>query len=103
MAVRSKLSIANYLPARQLPIIEKIKQELPSGLSGRIAYDATKYIEDAIHEVIKTLSETLLIVAIVIFLFLGSLRSVLVPLVAIPLSLIGGIFLMQIFGFKQYL
>lgn len=79
--------------------IELIKKDLPSGLNGRIAYDATKYIEDAIHEVLKTLSETLLIVAIVIFLFLGSLRSVLIPLVAIPISLIGAIFLMQLFGF----
>ncbi|PWU17387.1 MAG: multidrug efflux protein [Verrucomicrobia bacterium] len=76
-----------------------IEKELPTGLTGTIAYDATKYIQDALREVIKTLSETLLIVAIVIFLFLGSLRSVLVPLVAIPISLIGGIFLMQIFGF----
>jgi multidrug efflux pump len=76
-----------------------IEKELPSGLTAGIAYDATKYIEDAIHEVIKTLSETLLIVAIVIFLFLGSMRSVLVPLVAIPISLIGGIFLMNVFGF----
>jgi multidrug efflux pump len=76
-----------------------IQKELPTGLSGGIAYDATKYIEDAIHEVLKTLTETLLIVAIVIFLFLGSLRSVLVPLVAIPISLIGAIFLMQVFGF----
>jgi len=76
-----------------------IQKELPTGLKGRIAYDATKYIEDAIREVLKTLSETLLIVAIVIFLFLGSFRSVLVPLVAIPISLIGGIFLMQVFGF----
>jgi multidrug efflux pump len=76
-----------------------IQKELPTGLSGGIAYDATKYIEDAIHEVLKTLSETLLIVAIVIFLFLGSVRSVLVPLVAIPISLIGAIFLMQVFGF----
>jgi len=79
--------------------MQAIQKELPTGLTGRIAYDATKYIEDAIREVIKTLSETLLIVAIVIFLFLGSLRSVLVPLVAIPISLIGGVFLMQIFGF----
>ena len=77
-----------------------IQKELPTGLTGGIAYDATKYIEDAIREVLKTLSETLLIVAIVIFLFLGSLRSVLIPLVAIPISLIGGIFLMQIFGFS---
>jgi multidrug efflux pump len=76
-----------------------IQKELPTGLSGRIAYDATKYINDAIHEVLKTLTETLLIVAIVIFLFLGSLRSVLVPLVAIPISLIGAVFLMQVFGF----
>ena len=79
--------------------MDSIQKELPTGLQGRIAYDATKYIDDAIHEVLKTLSETLLIVAIVIFLFLGSLRSVLVPLVAIPVSLIGAIFLMQIFGF----
>jgi multidrug efflux pump len=76
-----------------------IQKELPTGLTGGIAYDATKYIDDAIHEVIKTLGVTLLIVAIVIFLFLGSLRSVLVPLVAIPISLIGAIFLMQVFGF----
>ena len=76
-----------------------IQKELPTGLSGGIAYDATQYIEDAIHEVLKTLTETLLIVAIVIFLFLGSLRSVLVPLVAIPISLIGAVFLMQVFGF----
>jgi multidrug efflux pump len=84
------------LVRNEMALIEK---ELPSGLTGRIAYDATKYIEDAIREVIKTLSETLLIVAIVIFLFLGSVRSVLVPLVAIPISLIGAIFLMQVFGF----
>ncbi len=80
--------------------MDSIQKELPTGLSGRIAYDATQYIDDAIHEVLKTLSETLLIVSIVIFLFLGSFRSVLVPLVAIPLSLIGAIFLMQVFGFS---
>src|SRR5882757_3516577 len=76
-----------------------IEKELPSGLKGKVAYDATKYIDSAINEVLKTLTETLIIVAIVIYLFLGSLRSVLVPLVAIPISLIGGIFLMQVFGF----
>ncbi len=79
--------------------MELVKKDLPSGLSGRIAFDATNYIQDSIREVIKTLTETLFIVSIVIFLFLGSLRSVLVPLVAIPISLIGTIFLMQIFGF----
>jgi multidrug efflux pump len=79
--------------------LESIQRDLPAGLHGQIAYDATKYIEDAIHEVLKTLTETLIIVSVVIFLFLGSVRSVLVPLVAIPLSLIGAIFLMQVFGF----
>jgi multidrug efflux pump len=76
-----------------------IQHELPTGMTGEIAYDATQYINDAIHEVIQTLAETLLIVVIVIFLFLGSLRSALVPVVAIPVSLIGGVFLMQAFGF----
>src|SRR5438046_8324554 len=77
----------------------QIQKELPTGLSGKVAYDATKYIDAAINEVLKTLTETLIIVAIVIYLFLGSLRSVLVPLVAIPISLIGAVFLMQVFGF----
>ncbi|HEY2329693.1 MAG TPA: efflux RND transporter permease subunit, partial [Verrucomicrobiae bacterium] len=80
--------------------MDAIQNELPAGLKGHIAYDATKYIDDAIHEVLKTLTETLCIVSIVIFLFLGSLRSVLIPLAAIPLSLIGGVFLMQSFGFS---
>jgi len=77
----------------------QIDKELPAGMKAGIAYDETRYINDAIHEVIKTLSETLLIVAVVIFLFLGSLRSALIPLVAIPVSLIGGAFLVQAFGF----
>ena len=76
-----------------------VQKELPTGLQARVAYDATDYINNAIQEVVTTLGETLLIVVIIIFLFLGSLRSVLVPVIAIPISLIGGIFLMQVFGF----
>jgi multidrug efflux pump len=79
--------------------VETIKAELPSGLQASVAFDSTSYIQSAVHEVEKTLLETVLIVAVVIFLFLGSLRSVLVPLVAIPVSLIGAVFLMQVFGF----
>jgi multidrug efflux pump len=79
--------------------LEQIQKELPTGMTGEIAYDATAYINDAIHEVVKTLLDTLLIVMVVIFLFLGSFRSVLVPVVAIPISLIGALFLMQVFGF----
>ncbi len=80
--------------------MEQIKHELPTGLTAEIAYDSTAYINDAIHEVEKTLIDTLLIVMVVIFLFLGSLRSVIVPVVAIPISLIGAMFLMQVFGFS---
>ena len=79
--------------------MEQIQKELPTGMTGEIAYDATAYINDAIHEVVKTLIDTLLIVMVVIFLFLGSFRSVIVPVVAIPISLIGALFLMQLFGF----
>ena len=80
--------------------MDAIEKSLPVGLKGFVAYDATEYINDAIHEVLKTLSETLVIVSLVIFLFLGSLRSVLIPLVAIPLSLLGGVFIMQTLGFS---
>jgi multidrug efflux pump len=80
--------------------VEEIKRELPTGLSAEVAYDSTAYIQDAMREVTKTLSETILIVIVVIFLFLGSLRSALVPVVAIPVSLIGGVFLMQVLGFS---
>src|ERR1700746_2528339 len=61
--------------------------------------DATAYIQDAINEVLHTLTETLLIVVVVIFLFLGSFRSVLIPVIAIPVSLIGAVFLMLVAGF----
>ncbi|MEJ2431268.1 MAG: efflux RND transporter permease subunit [Deltaproteobacteria bacterium] len=79
--------------------MQSIEKQLPSGMQARVAYDATEYITTAIREVLKTLGDTLLIVVIIIFLFLGSFRSVLIPVVAIPLSLIGAVFLMQLFGF----
>lgn len=80
--------------------MEAIKADLPAGLEGTVAYDSTRYIDAAIKEVVKTLTETLLIIVTVIFLFLGFSRSVFIPVVAIPLSLIGALFLMQIFGFS---
>jgi multidrug efflux pump len=76
-----------------------IQRSLPAGLEGLIAYDASKYIEDALSEIVKTLLETLLIVMVVIFLFMGSFRSVLIPIVAMPLSLVGAMALMLAFGF----
>ena len=93
--------------ANALKVIQRVREEmdaiqesLPSGMQARIAYDATEYIENAIWEVLFTLLETLLIVILVIYLFLGSIRSVLVPVIAIPISLIGGVFLMQFMGFS---
>jgi len=92
--------------ANSLDVIRRVREEmkqvqaqLPAGMTAGIPYDATLYIDKAISEVLKTLSETLVIVIIVIFLFLGSFRSVLIPIVAIPISLIGAVFLMLIAGF----
>ena len=68
-------------------------------MQATVAYDATNYISNSIQEVLSTLLDTLLIVMVVIFLFLGSFRSVLIPVVAIPISLVGAVFLMQVAGF----
>ncbi len=76
-----------------------VQRDLPTGMQGLVAFDSTLYIEDAMHEVLVTLSHTILIVIVVIFLFIGSLRGVIVPIVAIPISLVGGVFLMLAFGF----
>src|SRR3984893_17106137 len=76
--------------------IPEIQSQLPPGMKAGIPYDSTEYIQDAINEVLSTLTETLLIVIVVIFLFLGSFRSVLIPIVAIPISLIGAVFLMLV-------
>jgi multidrug efflux pump len=92
--------------ANSLEVIKRVREalvgieaQLPVGMKVGIPYDSTEYIQDAIDEVLTTLTETLLIVVLVIFLFLGSLRSVLIPVVAIPISLIGAVFLMLVAGF----
>ncbi len=79
--------------------IPEIQSQLPAGMKIGVPYDSTDYIQHAIKEVLSTLTETLIIVIIVIFLFLGSARSVLIPIVAIPISLVGAVFLMLLFGF----
>jgi multidrug efflux pump len=92
--------------ANTLEVIRQVREEipgiqsqLPAGMKVGIPYDSTDYIQDAINEVLRTLSETLLIVIVVIFLFLGSVRALLVPVVAIPISLVGAAFLMLAAGF----
>jgi len=79
--------------------LPEIQAQLPAGMTAGIPYDSSAYIQAAIDEVLKTLAETLIIVIIVIFLFLGSVRGMIIPLVAIPISLIGAVLLMAAFGF----
>jgi len=78
----------------------EIQKELPNGLYGKIVYDATQFVNSSIHEVIRSLVEAMIIVTLVIFLFLGSPRSVLIPVIAIPLSLIGTFFIMLMLGYS---
>jgi multidrug efflux pump len=92
--------------ANSLEVIKRVRDEipgiraqLPTGMKVGIPYDSTEYIQDSIKEVLHTLTETLVIVIIVIFLFLGSVRAVIIPVVAIPISLIGAVFLMLVAGF----
>jgi multidrug efflux pump len=92
--------------ANSLDVIRRVREAMPEieaqvpvGMKVGIPYDSTEYIQDAINEVLTTLTETLLIVIVVIFLFLGSVRSVIIPVVAIPISLIGAVFLMLAAGF----
>ena len=77
----------------------EIQAQLPTGLTANIAYDATEFITTSIQEVIKTLIEALLIVTVVIFLFMGSVRAVMIPVIAMPLSLIGAFFVMLLLGY----
>ena len=80
--------------------LEKMKNAFPPGLNASIAYDSTEFIEASINEVIGTLVQAAIIVVVVIFLFLGSFRSTLIPLVTIPLSIIGVLFYMQLMGYS---
>jgi len=97
----------NVLPtANALTVINDVRKvlpaivaELPRGVSASIPYDATDYIRSAIDEVVTTLVEALLIVVAIIYLFLGSVRSIIIPTIAMPLSLVGACFLMLVMGF----
>ncbi|MYM64806.1 efflux RND transporter permease subunit [Pseudomaricurvus sp. HS19] len=79
---------------------EEIVPQLPEGLEADFSYDSSTYIRDALDEVQSTIVEAVLIVIVVIFAFLGSMRSVIVPAVAVPLSLVGAMFLMLLLGFS---
>lgn len=81
-------------------VFPSVQANLPSGLTGTIVYDSTEFVNASIHEVILALIEALVIVTFVVFAFLGTPRSVLIPVIAIPLSLIGAFAMMLAFGFS---
>src|SRR5699024_8605899 len=80
--------------------IDQLRQSLPSGMHIAFAFDGSKFIHAALDEVLVTIGVTLGVVVLVIFLFLGSIRSVLLPAVAIPLSIVGGGVIMLALGFS---
>lgn len=80
--------------------LPELEAQLPPNLKVAIAYDATEFIQASIDEVVKTLGEAVLIVIVVVFLFLGAFRSVLIPVVTIPLSMVGVLFFMQLMGYS---
>lgn len=85
---------------RLLEEMERIRSTLPHDIDMQLVWDGTMFMRNALTEITKTLSETILIVAIVVFLFMGSIRTALVPLVAMPVSLIGAAIFMVAFGFS---
>ena len=93
---------ANLLDVAQRvrDVVPEIQKQLPIGMTGKVVYDSTKFITSSIDEVVTTLIEALLIVTLVIYLFLGSYRAVAVPVIAMPLSLIGTFFMMQVLGYS---
>jgi multidrug efflux pump len=80
--------------------LDNLRSTLPDHLKVNVAFDATRFMEDALTEIGKTLFETILIVGFVVFLFVGSIRTALVPLIAMPVSLIGAALLMYLMGFS---
>ncbi|MDB6092424.1 MAG: multidrug efflux protein [Gammaproteobacteria bacterium] len=101
------LGIQTAPRANVLDVVQRVRaalpaiaQQLPTGVTQSVVYDASQFINTAISEVIKTLVEALIIVTVVIFLFLGSPRAVIVPVVAMPLSLVGSFFLMLALGYS---
>lgn len=92
----NEIEVAHKLRAE----MERLRSNIPSHIDMQLAFDATQFMENAIREITTTLFETILIVGLVVFLFMGSLRTAIVPLVAMPVSLIGAVLIMSIMGFS---
>ncbi len=92
----NEIEVAHKLRAE----LDKLRPTLPGHIDMQLAFDATKFMEDALTEISHTLAETILIVGLVVFLFVGSIRTALVPLIAMPVSQIGATVLMLLLGFS---
>jgi multidrug efflux pump len=92
----NEIEVAHRLRAE----MDRIRPTLPGDIDMQMAYDATVFMEDALKEITKTLTETILIVGLVVFLFMGSIRTALVPLIAMPISLVGAAVVMYAAGFS---
>jgi hydrophobe/amphiphile efflux-1 (HAE1) family protein len=80
--------------------LEKVRARFPDGLNARVVYDSTTFVKDTVHEVLKTLFEAFVLVAIVVFVFLGNLRATIIPVIAVPVSLIGAFMLLVALGYS---
>lgn len=78
--------------------LEEMKQNFPPGVDYKISYDVSQFLDASIEQVILTLRDAFILVAIVVFLFLGDWRSTLIPIIAVPVSLVGAFFVIQMFG-----
>lgn len=83
-----------------LALIEEVEQELPAGLSIQVGVNANEFLEASIANVIRTLIEAFILVMLVVYIFLQDFRSTLIPAIAIPVSLIGTFFILQVLGFS---
>ena len=90
------VDVANRLDAE----MDRLAQSFPEGLAYKVTYDTTDFVKESVHEVVKTLLEAFVLVAIVVFLFLGSVRATLIPIIAVPVSLIGTFAVMLAMGFS---
>ncbi|MDH2997249.1 transporter [Pasteurellaceae bacterium LFhippo2] len=101
MAVEAAATANTLTVAKDIyPMFEQVQRNLPSAIKGEIIYDKTIAIDSSINEVVKTILEATVIVLVVIILFLGSLRAMIVPVITIPISLIGVLFVLQMMGFS---
>ncbi|OOH91348.1 transporter [Pasteurellaceae bacterium 15-036681] len=101
MAVEAAATANSLTVAKDIyPMFEQVQRNLPSSITGEIMYDKTVAINSSINEVVKTILEATVIVLVVIILFLGSLRAMIVPVITIPISLVGVLFVLQMMGFS---